>query len=147
MDWYFSLADTTNLEAWRDLRAQHIAIYPKGLTVANASAQATAAQVLTLAAIEWVRRERPDHLLAFVDHLMTAIARGGKIGDPQALSDMAGAAGLDRLGADADAETVVFANLAQWRQLGSPDLPCLVRTDGHVLVGHNPAEHLARFAA
>ncbi|MBM4343018.1 MAG: hypothetical protein FJ100_06535 [Deltaproteobacteria bacterium] len=147
MDWYFDLADASNAETWRQMRARKVRARPCGLALGATTARHAATQMLTLAALQWVARERPDRLDAFVTAVLDAVAAGRDVYDPQALCDLGGAAGLDRLGADAAAETEVFAHLAQWRALGGPELPCLVRADGHVLLGRNPPEHVAQFAA
>ncbi len=146
MDWYFDLADPANLDEWQLLRARKVAATPCGVASGTAAPKQAAAQRLTLAAVQWVARERPDRLDSFVHAVFEGVASRRDVHDPQELCDLAGTAGLDRLGVDAAAEAAVFAHLAQWEALGSPELPCLVRADGHVLLGHNPPEHVAQFA-
>lgn len=147
MDWYFDLADTANAETWSQLRALAVAVRPCGLALAASTERQSAADVMALAAIRWVARERPDRLDAFVTALLSEIAAGRPVRSPQHLCDVAGGAGLSRLAVDAAAETEVYGHLAQWRALGGPELPCLVRADGHVLLGRNPPDHVAQFAA
>lgn len=150
MIWYFSLTSTgTDTAAiWRELVGCDIVAEPRGVIPPDGSDPNVAAGALTaLAAVEWVRAHHPGRLVAFVAQLLQAHQRGSRMTDLQLFGDLAAQAGLDKLVVDADAELAVHANTAAWMELDAPELPCLVRPDGHVLLGRLAPATLAEFAA
>lgn len=147
MRWYFDVSSPDNSAAWRQLRSSQLPVTAIGLPSQQTEIQGSSPVWTTLAAIEATRRAFPAQFDLFLDGLLRAAAEHRALTDPVELSDIAGEAGIDRIAISQEDERTVMAQLAQWRQLGQPDLPCLVRPDGHVLIGAPPADALRRFAA
>lgn len=148
MIWYFNAGDVRNAAAWRALVAAGVQADPRGVTGdAGVGQPAADALLIAHATVEWVRGNQPDAVPRFVAQLLQARERGSKFNDLSIFGDLAAEAGLAKIMSDAAAEQAVLDNTTAWQALGAPELPCLVRPDGHVLLGVAAAATVAQFAA